>query len=84
MLLLKEIWKMLREILKAGSFKLFIRCWWKKREFMARIHGIHRCLQNGNNIVGIRMLEYKLQNEQRDILKRGELMWFQRSRAYGW
>ncbi|PNX79184.1 ribonuclease H, partial [Trifolium pratense] len=48
---------------------------------MARIGGIQRSLQDGNNRAGLRRLEQKLQEELNLILGKEELMWYQRSRA---
>jgi hypothetical protein len=52
-----------------------------KRELMARLGGIQRAIHNGNGSGGLRRLEKKLHIELDDILKKEELMWFQRSRA---
>jgi hypothetical protein len=52
-----------------------------KREIMARLAGIQKSMANGNMYGGIRRLEAKLQCELQEILKKEELMWFQRSRA---
>ncbi|MCI12397.1 protein binding protein, partial [Trifolium medium] len=38
-------------------------------------------MYNGNRSSGLRRLETKLQCELHDIMKKEELMWFQRSRA---
>ncbi|GAU31912.1 hypothetical protein TSUD_270970 [Trifolium subterraneum] len=48
---------------------------------MARIAGVQRRIQAGSGNGGLRNLEYKLQKELNDILKKEELMWFQRSRT---
>jgi hypothetical protein len=48
---------------------------------MARIGGIQRHIQSGNNRVGLKRLEQRLQRELNDILRKEELMWYQRSRA---
>jgi hypothetical protein len=53
----------------------------KKKELMDRIAGVQRSIQNGNNSGGMKRLENKLQIELSDVLKKEELMWFQRSRA---
>ncbi|MCH99416.1 hypothetical protein A2U01_0020428, partial [Trifolium medium] len=48
---------------------------------MARIGGIQKRLQSGINRAGLKRLEQRLQRELNDILRKEELMWFQRSRA---
>jgi hypothetical protein len=53
----------------------------KKKEIMARLTGIQKCIHNGNNSGGLRHMENKLQGELSNILEKEELMWFQRSRA---
>ncbi|MCH96001.1 hypothetical protein A2U01_0016984, partial [Trifolium medium] len=53
----------------------------KKKELVARIGGIQRSIYNSNNVGGLRRLERKLHEELNDILKKEELMWFQRSRS---
>ncbi|GAU13502.1 hypothetical protein TSUD_127990 [Trifolium subterraneum] len=53
----------------------------QKKELMARLAGIQVRLQNGSRGGGMGRLEDKLQNELSTILKKEELMWFQRSRA---
>jgi hypothetical protein len=53
----------------------------QKKNIMARLAGIQNCIYNGNRYGGFRRLEKKLQRELHDILKKEELMWFQRSRA---
>ncbi|WJX64016.1 hypothetical protein P8452_48843 [Trifolium repens] len=52
-----------------------------KKELMARIAGVQRRIQGGVSNEGLRNLEHRLQSELSDILKKEELMWFQRSRA---
>jgi hypothetical protein len=52
-----------------------------KKKLMARINGVHRCIQNRQNSGGLRRLENKLQIELSETLKKEELMWYQRSRA---
>ncbi|MCH80961.1 hypothetical protein A2U01_0001739, partial [Trifolium medium] len=53
----------------------------KKKEIMSRLAGIQNSIYQGNNSGGLKRLEYKLQAELNTILKKEELMWFQRSRA---
>ncbi|MCH86446.1 hypothetical protein A2U01_0007303, partial [Trifolium medium] len=53
----------------------------KKKEIMARLGGIQNSLHNGTQHGGLWQLENKLQTELSEILKKEELMWFQRSRA---
>jgi hypothetical protein len=53
----------------------------KKKEIMARLGGIQNSLHNGTRHEGLRELENKLQKKLSEILKKEELMWFQRSRA---
>jgi hypothetical protein len=53
----------------------------KKKELMARLAGIQANMHNGNNSGGLRQLETKLHEELSSILKKEELMWFQRSRS---
>ncbi|MCH79377.1 putative non-LTR retroelement reverse transcriptase [Trifolium medium] len=48
---------------------------------MARLQGIQRAMQNGSRSGGLWRLEKQLQKELNIILKKEELMWFQRSRA---
>lgn len=48
---------------------------------MAKRNGIERRLQRIYNIEGLKKLEQKLQQEFSDILRKDELMWFQRSRT---
>jgi hypothetical protein len=48
---------------------------------MARLAGVQNSMYNGNRYGGLRRLEDKLQKELYDILRKEELMWFQRSRA---
>ncbi|PNX92648.1 hypothetical protein L195_g015788 [Trifolium pratense] len=67
--------------LKRWKFQTFEQVLRKKKEIMARIEGIQRSIQSATNSRGRWRLEYKLQSELRDILRKEELMWFQRSRA---
>jgi len=53
----------------------------KKRRLVARLGGVQKRIQNDQGHGGIRRLEGKLQKEFSEILKKEELMWFQRSRA---
>ncbi|MCH90244.1 RNA-directed DNA polymerase (Reverse transcriptase), partial [Trifolium medium] len=48
---------------------------------MARLGGIQRRLQSCVNRGGLKRLEKKLQGDLNNILKKEELMWYQRSRA---
>ncbi|PNY12420.1 ribonuclease H [Trifolium pratense] len=69
-----------REI-KAWRFHSIDDVLYKKRELMARIKGTQRRLQTGPYNRGLKRLEQKLQGELSHILRKEELMWFQRSRA---
>jgi hypothetical protein len=53
----------------------------KNKELVARLGGIQRTIYSSNNVEGLKRLERKLHDELNDILKKEELMWFQRSRA---
>jgi hypothetical protein len=53
----------------------------RKKELMARIGGIQKSMYTGGNLRWLRGLEKKLQSELAEILKKEEIMWFQRSRA---
>jgi hypothetical protein len=58
----------------------------RKKEIIARLGGIQRSIynnnnNNNNNVAGLRRLERKLNMELNNILKKEELMWYQRSRA---
>jgi hypothetical protein len=53
----------------------------KNKELVARLGGIQRTINSSNNVEGLKRLERKLHDELNDILKKEELMWFQRSRA---
>ncbi|WJX55720.1 hypothetical protein P8452_41455 [Trifolium repens] len=53
----------------------------KKREILARLGGIQIRLHNGSRRNGLYQLERRLQIELSEILKKEELMWFQRSRT---
>ncbi|KAK2451297.1 hypothetical protein QL285_010365 [Trifolium repens] len=66
---------------KKWRFDTFDQVLHKKKSIMARIDGIQRSIQNGSSARGNWKLERKLQNELREILKKEEMMWFQRSRA---
>jgi hypothetical protein len=70
-----------QEEVKRWRFSSFDHIKLKKKEIMARLDGIQRSSQNGRNVRGLRKLERKLQEDLSDILKKEELMWFQRSRA---
>lgn len=48
---------------------------------MARLHGTQLTLQRNDNHTRLKILEEKLQEELSNILKKEELMWFQRSLA---
>jgi hypothetical protein len=67
--------------LKRWKFQSFDQVLRKKKEIMAHIEGIQRNIQTAASSRGRWRLEYNLQNQLRDILKKEELMWFQRSRA---
>ncbi|XP_045809710.1 uncharacterized protein LOC123904059 [Trifolium pratense] len=67
--------------LKTWKFQTINQVLNKKKEIMSRINGIHRCIQNGRSSGRLCRLENKLQTELNDILKKEELMWFQRSRV---
>jgi hypothetical protein len=67
--------------LKTWKLNTIDQVMWKKKELMARLEGIQLKLQTGNFHEGFRKLELKLQEELNMILKKEELMWFQRSRA---
>lgn len=47
---------------------------------MARLNGIQCSLQRNYNYVGLKRLEKKLLTELSELLKREELMWFQREK----
>jgi hypothetical protein len=53
----------------------------QKREITARIGGIQQNIQRGLNRSGLIRLEKRLQDELSSVLKKEELMWYQRSRA---
>jgi hypothetical protein len=71
----------LQTYIKKWRFDTFDQVLWRKKSLMARIDGIQRSIQHGSYARRSWRLEYKLQNELREILKKEELMWFQRSRA---
>jgi hypothetical protein len=66
--------------LKEWKFHTFDQVLHVKKQLMARIDGVQRRIQSRNGSRGLWMLENNLQNKLRDILKKEELMWFQRSR----
>jgi hypothetical protein len=70
-----------RNELGKWKFQTFDQVLRMKKHLMARIDGVQRRMQSGNGSRGLWRLEIKLQNELRNILKKEELMWFQRSRA---
>ncbi|XP_058753900.1 uncharacterized protein LOC131627062 [Vicia villosa] len=53
----------------------------RKRRIMARLGGIQTSLQRNSYNPGLEKLEQTLQAEMTNILKKEEVMWFQRSRA---
>jgi hypothetical protein len=63
------------------KFQHFDKVLHRKKELMARIGGIQRCIQEGAGRSRFINLEHKLQQELNDIMRKEELMWFQRSRA---
>ncbi|MCI22350.1 hypothetical protein A2U01_0043526 [Trifolium medium] len=65
--------------LRRWKFQTFDQVLRMKKQLMARIDGVQRRMQRGNSSRGLWWLEIKLQNELRHILKKEELMWFQRS-----
>jgi hypothetical protein len=67
--------------IKVWRFQTIDQVIHQKKELMARIGGIQRHIQSGNNRVGLKRLEQRLQRELNDILRKEELMWYQRSRA---
>ncbi|PNX69377.1 hypothetical protein L195_g056686 [Trifolium pratense] len=91
MSMLKDCWKGDFDINhKLHNFQRDVKNWkWatldqvlrQKKLIMARLAGVQNRIYNGYNNGGLRNLEYKLQKQLHDILKKEELMWFQRSRA---
>jgi len=67
--------------IKSWKFSHFDKVRHKKRELEARLGGIQRRIHLGRHSRGLIVLENKLQHELNIILKKEELMWFQRSRA---
>jgi ribonuclease HI len=67
--------------IKNRKFQTIDQVLHKKKRILARIAGVQNCIQNGRSSSGLHKLENKLQIELHDILKKEELMWFQRSRA---
>jgi hypothetical protein len=66
---------------KVWKFQTIDQVMHKKKELTSRINGIQRCIQDGRASGGLMRLEYKLQKELSNILRKEELMWYQRSRA---
>lgn len=48
---------------------------------MKRLEGIHKSVQNRRHVGGLWIIEQNLQQEIHEILKKKELMWFQRLRT---
>jgi hypothetical protein len=67
--------------IKNWKFQTIDQVLHQKKALMGRIGGIQRSLQSGRNRAGLKRLEQRLQWELNDILRKEELMWFQRSRA---
>ncbi|CAJ2657672.1 unnamed protein product [Trifolium pratense] len=78
--LIKNLSTVEREI-KAWRFQSIDNVLYKKRELMSRLNGIQRSLQSAHYNSSLKRLEKKLQGELSIILRKEELMWFQRSRA---
>ncbi|MCH83160.1 hypothetical protein A2U01_0003975, partial [Trifolium medium] len=71
----------LQHNIKEWKFLSFDKVIESKKELMARIGGIQKSMYNGGNLRWLRGLENRLQKELAEILKKEEMMWFQRSRA---
>jgi hypothetical protein len=71
----------LQHNIKEWKFLSFDTVIERKKELMARIGGIQKSMYTGGNLRWLRGLEKKLQSELAEILKKEEIMWFQRSRA---
>jgi hypothetical protein len=71
----------LQHNIKEWKFLSFDTVIERKKELMARIGGIQKSMYTGGNLRWLRGLEKKLQSELAEILKKEEMMWFQRSRA---
>jgi hypothetical protein len=69
-----------REI-KEWKYQTFDQVLHQKRKLNARIGGIQYNMQRGLNRIGLARLERRLQEELSSVLKKEELMWYQRSRA---
>jgi hypothetical protein len=67
--------------IKSWKFHTIDHVLYKKKEIMARINGVQRRMQDGRNNGGLKRLEQKLQSDLNEILRKEELMWYQRSRA---
>jgi hypothetical protein len=79
------VWKNLQNVrdnIDHWKFASFDQTRNKKKELVARIGGIQRRVHAGNKTRGLVSLENKLQQELDTILKKEELMWFQRSRVH--
>jgi hypothetical protein len=63
---------------KFHTFEQILR---QKKEIIGRLNGIQRRIQSGFNHGGLGRMEYKFQQELNTILRKEELMWYQRSRA---
>ncbi|MCH82272.1 hypothetical protein A2U01_0003073 [Trifolium medium] len=66
---------------KGWKYQTIDEVMYKKKELTNRINGIQRCLQEGRANGGLRRMECNLQNQLSNILRKEELMWYQRSRA---
>ncbi|WJX47132.1 hypothetical protein P8452_33857 [Trifolium repens] len=67
--------------IKEWKFQSLDHIMHEKRKLIGRLNGIQRRIQDGVNHGGLGRMEYRLQQELNDILRKEELMWYQRSRA---
>jgi hypothetical protein len=70
-----------RDNIDIWKFESFDQVRKEKKELVDRIGGIQKRVQAGNRSRGLIFLEAKLQHRLDIILKKEELMWYQRSRA---
>ncbi|GAU34270.1 hypothetical protein TSUD_321160 [Trifolium subterraneum] len=71
----------IEKAIKEWKFHTIDQVLHQKKHLLARIGGVQHSLQRGLNRGGMRRLEKRLQDELSSIIRKEELMWYQRSRA---